>query len=414
MQRVLISIIKNCLIISSSLLICLPAFAFETTKVLPKGVRNLTIRTVDTSIKDKNNDVGETVPVSDPLQKGLTFDKIIRGEKGILKDLAVVGRDTVGMEDDTELGSFTADLRGDIRVIAPIFAYGISEKLTFGMAIPYYQAATKIEVGFQKNENADLFIQRLHDLQLTQGAIEAGAKLNNAVGRLQDKLEENGYQRLDQWQQSGYGDLTVLLKYLALDQERIKAAATVGLNAPTGRVDNPDILIDIPFGDGTWDAFTQLTFDFPLYTDELLFNQYTRYRYQFEAQRDIRLITEAEAIEGEKKRVSYKMGDVLTSGVSLQWEPSFGLVTGAAAEYLNKYGDRYDVDNPEVDAKYRNETSQIAWRQNYLLGYSTLPAFKRKSFPAPLKATLMYSTLIRDGVSLPKNELYQLDISLFF
>lgn len=386
--------------------------AFEDTKVLPKGVRNFTIRTVDTKLDKKNDAEGDHVNLGDPIQKGLTFEKIIAGEEGSLKGLALVGMQSTGFEEDDSLGTYTADLKAHVRVVAPVFAYGLTDRLTLAIAVPYYQAATNVAVGFKTNETGELFLQALQNRQLTAAAVETVSKLNNAIGELQNKLMENGYEPLGDWQKSGYGDTTLAAKYLAFDGDAFDVATTFGVVAPTGRLDNPNILTDIPFGDGTWDAFLQASFDYS-FAQGWLLNYYSKYLYQFESERDIRLVTEVESIKGPLEKVNYKMGDIWTTGLSAQWEPDFGLVSGVGLDYLRKFGDRYYVEDPDVDARYRQETYHESVRNTYMLGYSTIPAFRRKAFAAPLKATLVYSR-VADSVSNPTNDIYQFDVKLFF
>ena len=62
-----------------------PVLAFESTKVLPKGVRNVNLRVVDTEIFEKTNATGDGQPLAEPLAQDLTFARIVAGEKDQLK-----------------------------------------------------------------------------------------------------------------------------------------------------------------------------------------------------------------------------------------------------------------------------------------------------------------------------------------
>ncbi len=391
------------------------ASAFESTAVLPKGKRNLQLKFVDTHLRDKSDDGGETVPLSEPLSKELTFARALRGEKSLIKRSMLESAMLLGeFGTDDSLGRFSADLRGHVQVSAPIIAYGLTERLTLAVAIPYYRTATDIEVGFKESATAKAFLASLHEDDRRQfGAAQtAFAKIDGAVFELNKKLRDNGYQELGPWQEEGFGDLTLAAKYLARDEKFHKLSVTAGLVAPTGRVDDPNILTDIGFGDGTWDLAGTLTNDLP-FGEEWVWNQYAKYAYQFSAQRDIRLVTEEEPIEGEIERTNYKLGDKINTGTSMNYVPGFGLLVGLAYEYYHKYGDKYQVKDSWVADKYAKDTFQLSHRGELLLGYSSVPAFRRGETPVPFKANLFYSRHLR-SLSMPNNDLLGFDASVFF
>ncbi len=399
--------------ILAAAVLCQQAQAFESTKVLPKGVRNVTIRTVDTKVTTKTSQKGEVEPIAEPLNKALTFDKIIRGEKGVKKNLARGGMDYLGLTEADSVGDYNADLRAHVRVIAPIIAYGLTDKLTLAIAVPWYQAATNVDVGFQPSALGQSFINRLSgdpNYQLSAAHV-AGNKLNDAVGELQKKLTDNGYKNLDSWRQSAWGDTTLAAKYLLFTSEHFKTASTLGVVAPTGRKDDPNILTDLPFSDGSWDSFAQIIFDFPI-TKDVVVNQFSKYTYQFKNRREIRLVTEAEAIEGSTDMVTIKMGDHVTSGASLQYEPRWGLVTGIGAEYFRKFGDRYDTEDL-VAEKYQKDTAQTSWRNTVKLGFSTVPLYQDKKVAVPFIISAMYSQH-KSSVSMPTNDILTVDVNLYF
>jgi len=184
------------------------AFALETTKVLPKGVRNLNLRTVSTEFDRKSNASGTAEALGKPLAKDLTFERIAAGEEGFRETQFRAFLLSEGFNPDESAGTFTADLRGQVQVFAPIFAWGISDRLTLAAALPVYRATTAVEVGFRPSPNADRFVAALASSanNQTEKAREAADKLSNAVPRLNDKLVENGFRSLDNWNGDGVGD----------------------------------------------------------------------------------------------------------------------------------------------------------------------------------------------------------------
>jgi hypothetical protein len=62
----------------------------------------------------------------------------------------------------------------------------------------------------------------------------------------------------------------------------------MGVVVPTGRTDNPDILQDIAFGDGQWDAFFEFGGGMTA-NSYLSFDQWNRFTYQFPMTEEVRL-----------------------------------------------------------------------------------------------------------------------------
>lgn len=390
------------------------AVAFESAKVLPKGVRSLNIRTVETEIDQTTDGNGERVPLAEPLNQQLTFAKIAQGEDGLKAEQLRAFLASNDFSEDESVGEFTADLKGHISVIAPITSYGVSDRLTVAMALPIYTAQTSIAVGFRPNETANAFMAALAkpENNQTAAAHEAADKLNNAVGRLNDKLSDNGYRELEDWEGQGVGDMTLAAKQRFMSLTRFGAASTMGVVAPTGKVDDPDVLNDIAFGDGQWDVFGQLAFDEEI-LDRLTLNQHGKYTVQLPGDKNVRAVTADEEIEVQYTETRFKLGDKIDAGTSLVWEPRFGLVTGIGYTYFRKYGDLYRELGDETAAELERDTDQVAHNGEAVLGYSTVPLYQAGSFAVPLELKLSYT---RQFVSenMPVSDLAQLDFSLFF
>jgi hypothetical protein len=286
------------------------------------------------------------------------------------------------------------------------------------MALPYYRAQTAVEVGFRQNERAAAFLAALASPEHNQveGAREATAKLNNAVGRLNSKLLDNGYAALKNWSAQGVGDLTVAAKYLVFDTGKVAGAFTSGFVAPTGRTDDPDILTDVPFGDGQWDAFGQVAFDQPL-SRYVYVNQFAKYTWQAPGERQMRDVTAEESVEVEKVATRYKLGDKVDAGLSVNYLSPGGVLLGVGHTWFQKYGDRYDGPDALSGTTRRPElaknSNQYAENGEFAIGYSTIPAFQRGKFAAPMELKLGYQRQYRSR-NMPVSDLAQIDASLFF
>lgn len=400
----------------AALLICGAgqAWAFENTLVLPKGVRNLNLRSVTTEFDETTGPDGVRAPLAQPLMKDLTFNLIARDEDKLRGDQLRAFLTSQGFDESEAVGSFTADLNGRISVLAPISSYGITDRLTVALAVPVYTASTSVSVGFQPNATAAAFLASLSQPENNQTALarEAGEKLNNAVGQLNTKLTDNNYHALEDWNGQGVGDITLASKYRFLGTARLGGAFTSGLVAPTGRTDDPDILTDIPFGDGQWDIFGQFGFDQVAFGG-LMFNQFGKYTVQLPDRKDVRAIEEDEEIEVQYTSTKFKLGDKIDAGTSLQWNPSFGLVSGVGYTYFRKFGDVYRDVEPETKGLLEKKTDQVAHNSEVQFGYSTLPHYQAGNIAVPFEVKVTYIRQMSSR-NLPVTDLAQFDLNLFF
>jgi hypothetical protein len=390
-------------------------YGFENTKVLPKGIRNLTLKMATTTIAGKTDALGNTDPLAKPLEKTLSFSSIVKGESGLKKTLLRGFLAAEHFDDDEELVQVHADMKANVVVQAPILSYGVSDKLTLALAVPYYNAAVGLEMGFVPSARADEFIRRLDapENNLTASAREASEKLNNMGGELDRKLDKNGYQALRNWSRRGIGDVMVVAKYRLVDAESIKLASQSGMSFATGKIADPDVLNSIPFGKGAHQFFTGLIIDEPLPLNFVL-NQYGKYTHSLPSRHELRLKTAEETIEVEKSQVRSQLGAQLDAGSSLMYEPSFGLVAGVGYAFQLKAKDRYDLDEyPDSRDKWQESTFQRAHFVESKLGYSGIEAFKRKQLPIPFTADLEYKKFI-SGVNTFTNDLVSMNVAVFF
>lgn len=398
-----------------ALLLTCEALAFETTQVLPEGVRNFNIRNISTDTSHKTNEHGHIEPLAEPLWKPLRFRNILSSEQGLKRKQLEALLIQQGWSTEDSVGDFYADLNARINVTAPIFAYGYSKTTTLAMALPIYTASTDIEVGFRTNEGAERFIGALTDPAINQNksAVEAAEKLSDAVSRLNTKLQDNDYNSLEPWNETAVGDLTLAAKHLVYDGDIFKAAFSEGVVAPTGRRDSPKILTDLPFGDGQWDLFAQVISD-QFLTDELMLNQHLKYTYQTSSRKKVRLKTEDETIEVDSDNLTFKLGDKVDAGTSIQYQHTLtGINAGAGMLYFRKFGDTYYTSDRLSKEELQRETDQDALYWQYRLGISTVDMYRRKDFPVPLMASVEFRKQFKSR-NLPKTNFTQLDLRIFF
>jgi hypothetical protein len=388
-------------------------FGLENAKVMPVGIRRLTLRTVGTEVSEKTNGSAGRVALAKPLQKDLTFKDVVKGEEDFVKrELTEAFLLTESYEKEEALGKFAADIRSRVNVYAPIFSYGITPKVTLALAVPFYSVSNASSMDFTPSETGKAFLNRLSNNynNQTQSAREAADKLNNAVGRLNDKLEKNGYKKIQDWSGTGFGDTQLVAKVRTSEMPYLATAVSAGVVIPTGTRDDPDNLLDRSFGDGQWDAFVGGALDQPL-PAQFTVNEYVRYTYQMPSRKKMRMVTEDESIEVPKETVFYKLGDKIEAGTSVQYENDAGIVSGAGYNFFHKVKDIYRAGESTRLLTY--ETMQQMHEAELEIGYSSVPAFRRKEIAIPFEAKLGYKHQLRSR-NMPVTNLLQLEASAFF
>ena len=398
------------------------AWALENAKVLPQGVRRVNIKSLSVDLTRKYDNEGDLLSLAQPLEADITFDNVLKGKQGLDNTKLQAFLQENSISHDQVLGSLSADLKGGMRVLAPVVAYGLTERITVAVAAPYYMARTEVALGYRANhDNAQNFINLLSNPQYNQvaSAREAHEKFSDGVAVLNDKLEDNGYQRLGTWEDKGFGDVTMAVKTSLFGDEEStwRLANLAGVVAPLGRVDDPDILTDVAFSDGSWDIFAGLMCDQQL-TSSLYLNQFAKFTYQMSTERVMRMKTADEAIEVEKASMTLKPGNKIDLGASVQWESESGLELGLGYEFNRKQSDDYST-NSAVAQELGKDTLTQANNLEVKLGFSTIPAFKRKQIPVPLNVSFQYkrvidSPLLANNRNVPATQLFVLDMNLYF
>lgn len=388
------------------------AFGFESTKILPKGVRNATLKTVTVSVSKQSDPTGKIEGLGSKMEEPYTFKKAINSkdaqvEKTMLKAFML----QKGFKEDDVIVNFTADIRSNINVVAPIFAFGVTDTTTVALAVPYYHAKVSHSLGVQGASSGQALVNSLPRYQ----AIETGDQLNNFEGQINKALRKHGFRTLQDWEGKGIGDITLAAKTKAGTAGPATLAFTGGVVAPTGRVDDPDQKLDVAFGTGAWSLFAAGSVDESLskLASGLFLNQYIKLSHPLMATRSVRFETDEETINVEKGRVDYKLGDSIDAGASIQHEPANGLLSGLGVNYFTKQSDTYYIPSHASADHFERDTAQRAIHAEAKVGYSTVPAFQRGEIKVPFSTSLEYKKHLV-SVNSPVKDFITLDMALFF
>ena len=391
-------------------------FSLERTAVLPKGIRSVIVKQMNTTIREKYNGNGKKDPLSKALNKSLSIKDVVKKESG--KNLALLKSFLAlnNFNNSDVLGEFKADMAAKVRVTVPVLSYGLTDNVTLALAFPIFEAFSSVSVDFETSAHADRLVAALagdHNTNKVGKGIETANKLNNATASLNAKLEENGYKPLGNWTGRGFGDIVAVLKHRFYNHRYLKAATTLGMTIPTGRVSDPDILNDIAFGSGAVSLFGSIISD-QFVTPWLYFNQYVKGTVNFPSITSVRLKTEDEGLAVPKRDVDFLSGNKFEAGLSVQVNTSYGLLAGFGNVYERKLEDHYSIPgNPVSKAFLEKGTDSYTNHIVAKLGYSSINAFKQKKVPLPMTATFEYKKQLFSK-NAPVKDFFNFEISLFF
>lgn len=369
--------------------------------VLPKGVRNFTYRFVQTgTITGSYNGSGDF--------KGYNVNANINAAtiQGVnpAVDAYIAGLPPSERE-AFSLGTFEGSAKSKVHAQGLGGGYGVTEKLTFYGFVPFYTA------------QVDLQINRTSKGQTAAGA-NASVTLENLPDidvRLIQSLFVNyyNYQPLGRWNANAFGDAEIGFLYQLRKWRNAGALISMGAVAPTGRKDNPDILQDISFGDGQWDAFYEFGGGFA-FSPSWSLDLWSRFTYQFPYNAIVRQPDSATfPVTKNKGEARIKLGNKYSANSQLNYsfndEFSTGLVYGV--EYTEKTD--YRSSNATADRILELDTEKISHIARLNLNYSTISLYNQKKFFLPFGVTLAGQSIFA-GKNIPKYDRVDVEFRFFF
>lgn len=354
----------------------------DSAEVLPKGVfRANVITNLYIPIDKRYNPDGDTEDVAIDFNTNLnnavfTDLGLVESAFGMAPGSASIGRSDISFE-----YKFTD--------IFFSLMYGVTDKLTVGVYIPYYFNKTDVKrarldastatVGKSVLLNSFAPIGFLDTIPLTTEDVQdlLGKGLDINGDGLID-VEGFGYKRFETISEDGVGDIEVGFRYQYLKTDNWRLAFNGGVRLPTGEVDDPDNLIDYGFGCGAYAVLFRLNNDYTGIKN-LLLNATFRYDLIL-PDRELRRVPDDvnRPITLNKENVRRDLGDIIEIETSGEYE----FLKGLSLSMLYKYGRKQkDHISGEKRLAYESLEEESNFTYNIFitgLSYSTIPLFKEK------------------------------------
>jgi hypothetical protein len=403
-------------IISLGLIIgwSLSSFALDSASVLPQGINSPAFKYgVVSGLNEKFSGDGSLFSLSD--LNSVEFDantlkQINPRTQELIDTLNQFGTARIG--DQINLGVLKVEAEPELSYMAPIYAYGVSSKLTLAFALPIFKYKNTMKIS-RTSSNIAVIRSQFASLNSTD--------LNNAFDQLDvnlvdsfhAELDKKGYKPIRNVDESIIGDAQLVGLYQFMKSLDWQALSKTTLHLPTGRPDDPDDLIDLGiFGQSAveeqgvveWKSWSWLSLAAK-----------ASYRLNIPDKVEKRVPTSSTDTLPDattKEEVSRDSGDLITTGLSSLFKyKRFGAGTGVEYSMRGKdrisgsRGSRYDLLEKDTDSE---------WTKVRLgCQYTSVEAYLNKSAAIPLIVAYEYNQVVT-GRNIENQSVHEIWLTLFF
>lgn len=389
------------------LISCIISFLFlpgkilaDSAEVLPKGVSRLSVDySFYETVTEKFGPNGDEESVAVDLNA--TLDETIF--PGLIPPF-------------TNIGDTIVDFDFDFRDLIINYQYGLSDKITIGIKIPYYWNRTNLKEARVDTSGAT---QAVLDGLLGPGFPAGASSTDAAVTAFVLGAIESpplSFEPFESWDDSGISDIEVGLRYQYFNNDIWRLAFTGGVRLPTGETDDPDNLIDTEFGSGATALLFRFNQDY-VGIEKLLLNFTLKYDWVLPDEETVRVLNDPDlplAPAVNKEKVDRDLGDTFAIEFFGDW--SFtdtwsvnALYTWAVRqkdEVDGNLGLSYESLEDETDADHQSITAGVT--------YSTVSRYMDEEASVPLEVGLSYESVFAGNNNYLKQQLYTLNFSIYF
>ena len=389
-------------------------FTMDSAQVLPKGVRNMRVVGFTTQVSMKYDGTSSIIPVGQGFNKVVSTGELINSQPaGFERDKLKGGLRSYGFTMDEKAGTAYGVVNSRITTTAPVFAYGVTDKLTVVTVVPLLFSHTNVRTGWEVDPAWEAKMLKLGSRGFANKLIAFRDQLQNVVNA---KVAGAGYKPLEDRRATELGDVAIAAKYQFAKGPRYAAAISPRLILPTGRVADVDKLVDIAPGWGTLNAGLAAVYDYSPAAG-ISVSPSVSYLYPFAVKRAARIpISIDETLTPDVDRdTTIKSGDMMSANLAMRFQAEESVMIGVGYSFQYKRADSYEgsVYGSERYAFLSKDTEQKLHAAQLSMTYSTVPLFKKGLFALPLESTLGLSNVF-DGTNVNKASLVSFDVAAFF
>jgi hypothetical protein len=398
----------------------------DDAEVLPKGVWTVSVENkYYLPIKERFTHSGGVEDVATDYNADLN--------SAIFPELGAIEEGFMLPPGSGSLGNTVVSLKYKFNILDNIIAYGITDKLTIGVKIPYRWSRTDVNAKLDASTatlGKNPYFGTPGDpfggapfVPLTYGGIPLTTDdIQNLLGGgliINGQLAVPGYgfKRFASWSDSSFEDIQAGLKYQYLKTAEWRLAFTAGVRFPTGKKDDPDNLVDFASGSGAWGLLFRSHNDYTGIKN-LVFDATLRYDHIFPVSQTMRLTDIHHPLTRNEGVVENQLGDV----VEVETSATYEFLKGTSLCLLYKYGHEFksNVSGKSL-ALTAAEVSALEEQTDYdehvfvaTLSYTTLPLYMEKKFSFPITAFLSYRNRFAGTNNEFKSQYVSLGVQVYF
>jgi hypothetical protein len=334
------------------------------------------------------------------------------------------------------LGDARVAIEIDLIEVENALQYGITDRLTVGIMVPYLSATTnvkaRLESGPGSSANVGLNPRRGQPGQPPLIPIAAGGipltteDIQALLGPGFAGIPGFGFQRFETTSVDDIGDIEATVKYQSLKTEDWRAVVGGGVRFPTGRVDDPDNLVDFSWGAGAYALLFRLYTEYALShlwtgpqpaasPGELLLNGTFRYDLVL-PDHEVRRVPDDvnNPVTTNKENVSRDLGDKFEFDISARYVPVKDWFLTAQYRYGFKLEDQVSGKKGFNYSSLEDETARTEHIGFVGLSYSTLGLYQDKRFPLPIVVSVYYRNRFAGSNNAFRSQYIGLILQIFF
>lgn len=319
-----------------------------------------------------------------------------------------------------------------IDTIKMTVGYGVTDRLTVGVQVPYMWQRNQVTAS-NNTTNANVGINPFYQQGVLPPELDSAPLIPTALGGqtlatgdvqkiLGPGLDINGdgvvdikgygYKPIKTWSDQGIGDIDLGLKYQYYKSENWRLAFTGGVRMPTGKVDDPDNLVDRAFGTGAWALLFHFNNDYRGIKD-LVIDATFNYDMYLPTNQTLRILSDPNIpISDNTANVRVDLGDVIEFELSAKY--FFLKDFSCSALYKYGYAFKNSVKGPQgYIAAMEDQTNYMEQLVIVGVGYSTVRQFVEKKFFLPMDVSLSYRNRFA-GENILKSEYISLALQFYF
>ena len=400
----------------------------DNAEVLPKGVHRVS---VDTNyylpFDERYNPDGEVEDIAVDYNTSLNSN--------VFPALSLVESAFSLPPGSGSIGDSVVSLKYQYTLINLSFQYGVSDRFTAGINIPYWYKKNKVEASLDSSSGSSATVGK-SAIGTALGAplvpLTGGGPFGDAVplttedvqNLLGGGLDTNGdgtidiagfgYKRFETWSDNGIGDIEAGFRYQYYKTDDWRLSFTGGGRLPTGEIDDPDNLTDLPLGEGAYVLLLRFNNDYTRIKNLVLHGTF-RYDHYFSVKQEKRVPDDVNRpITNNKEEVGRKIGDAL----ELEASGQYTLLKGLNLSLLYKYAFAFkDEVSGNLGFAYESLENETNYSEHVLisgLSYTTIPLYMENKFPLPLTASISYRNKIAGSNNALKSQYIAMGLSVLF